>query len=868
MIRKCSRLPAAILLAALTAAPAIAQHGAVGGEWREYGGDAGGTKYAPLGQMNRGNVDDLEVRWRWASPDNPLVEPETGRTIVAFEATPLMKGGVLYTSTSFSQAAAIDAETGEQIWVYDPKSYLSGRPPNNGFLHRGLAWWTDGTTESLYLATGDARLIALDPATGTPRREFGNGGTVDLAAGIRSLNNRSDQYGHTSPPTVVGDVVIVGSSVMDWAPQPEWPPGDVRGYDARTGRRLWTFHTVPRPGQFGYSTWHNGAAERVGGANIWAPMTADLDLGYVYLPVSAPSNHFYGGHRKGDNLFANSLVCLDARTGRRVWHYQIVHHDIWDFDLPAPPNLVDITVGGKEISAVALVTKQGWVFVFDRRNGRPVWPIHEVPVPQSQAPGERTALTQPRPTKPPPFDRQGVARTELNDDAEEVLADLDWGPIYTPPSTRGAVISPGLGGGANWGGAAFDPTKSRLYVPVLGVVPFRIRLYRTAIPDYLLYETAILTAPGNRYLLKPPWGHITAYDLDRGEILWQRANDGFNGYAGTASVLATQELLFYANRSRPVLTVLDAANGDVLRTIPLPGRASGVPMSYTASGRQHVVVAVGAGSEDAELVALSLAGELPEQHPGTLGFQEATAAVRESDGEITLSVVRAGGTDGAVSALVRTAGGSATPDVDYEPVARTLAWAHGDGEAKALALRLLADTADDGPETIELELRDPLGGATLGTRRLVVTVDDDKSDPPTDPTGPIEACVADKATLCLGDGRFRARVRYATDKGETGFGDGVLLTDDTGYFSFFDASNVEVIVKVLDACALSGSYWLYAAGLTDLEVELEVADPVTQQRHLIASPPGELFEPIANNRAFTCDPATAAQTSSFGRGNR
>ncbi len=840
---------AVVLLAAAAAgAPAAAQHGAVGGEWREYGGDAGGTKYAPLGQIHRGNLKDLAIRWRWASPDNAIAEPGGERSIVAFEATPLMIDGVLYTSTSFSQAAAIDAETGEQIWVHDPKSYLSGRPPNNGFLHRGLAWWTDGQTANVYLATGDARLIALDPATGTPRRSFGNGGTVDLKAGIRSLNNRSDQYGHTSPPTVVGDVLVVGSSIMDWAPQPEWPPGNVRGYDARTGRLLWTFHTVPRRGQFGYSTWENGAAERVGGANVWAPMTADLELGYVYLPVSAPSNHFYGGHRKGDNLFANSLVCLDARTGRRVWHYQVVHHDIWDFDLPAPPNLVDITVNGREIPAVALVTKQGWVFVLNRRNGRPVWPIPEVPVPQSQAPGERTALTQPQPTRPPPFDRQGIARDELNDGAEEVLADLDWGPIYTPPSTRGAVISPGLGGGANWGGAAFDPTRSTLYVPVLGVVPFQVRLYRTAIPNYLLYETGVLGAPGGRYLLKPPWGHITAYDLNRGEILWQRANDGFNGYAGTASVLATRELLFYANRSRAVLTVFDAATGDVLRTIPLPGRASGVPMSYTASGRQYVVVAVGAEGDDAELVALSLASELPEQHPGTLSFPGATATVRESDGEVALSVVRTDGSDGAVSVEARTAGGSAAPNVDYRPVVRTLAWGHGDRDAKALTLHLLADAVSEETETIELELRDPRGGAALGERRMVITIDEADSGP----NEPIGECVADAATLCLNGGRFRARVRWATRLGETGLGNGVLLTEDTGYFSFFDASNVEIVVKVLDGCATNGRYWLYAAGLTDLEVELEVADPVTRTRHVYVNPLGQAFLPIADAGAFDC----------------
>ena len=837
-----------LLAAAAAATPAVGQHGAIGGEWHEYGGDAGGTKYAPLGQIHRGNVGDLAIRWRWESPDNAIADPDAGLDNVAFEATPLMRDGVLYTSTSFSQAAAIDAATGRQLWVHDPKSYESGRPPNNGFLHRGLAWWTDGETETVYLATGDARLIALDPATGRPRREFGNGGTVDLTAGIRSLSGRSDQYGHTSPPTVVGDVVVVGSSVMDWAPRPEWPPGDVRGYHARTGRLLWTFHTVPRPGQFGYSTWENGAAERVGGANVWAPMTADLELGYVYLPVSAPSNHFYGGHRKGDNLFANSIVCLDARTGRRVWHYQIVHHDIWDFDLPAPPNLVDITVGGREILAVAQVTKQGWVFVFDRRNGRPVWPIHEVPVPQSTVPGERTALTQPRPTKPPPFDRIGIGREDLADGADAALADLDWGPIYTPLSTRGAVISPGLGGGANWGGAAFDPVRSRLYVPVQGVVPFRIRLYPTAIPEYYLYESDILTASGNRYLLKPPWGHVTAYDLDRGEILWQRTNDGLNGYAGTPSLLATQDLLFYANRSRPLLTVLDAGNGDVLRTILLPAAASGAPMSYTVGGRQHVVVAVGAGPFDAELVALSLASDLPEQHPGALGFPRPSVEALEADGEIALSVVRAGGSDGAVAAVVRTAGGSATPGADYEPVDRTLAWAHGDSASRTFSLRLLDDGGGEGTETIELELGDPLGGASLGQRRMVVSVEEEEA------AEPIEACVADATTLCLNGGRFRVRARFATAAGaESAPANGVHLTADTGYFTFFDPANVEVLLKVLDGCALNGRYWLYASGLTDLEVELEVADPVTQRRRVIVSPLGELFRTVADTQAFACE---------------
>jgi len=315
-------------------------------------------------------------------------------------------------------------------------------------------------------------------------------------------------------------------------------------------------------------------------------------------------------------------------------------------------------------------------------------------------------------------------------------------------------------------------------------------------------------------------------------------------------VLATQDLLFYANRSRSSLTVLDPANGDVLRTIQLPAPASGAPMSYTVDGRQHVAVAVGAGSSDAELVALSLAGDLPEQYPGTLGFSLPSVTAQEADGEITLSVGRAGGSDGAVAVSVRTAGGSATAGTDYEPIARTLAWAHGDSAGRTFTLRLLEDGAGEGMETIELELHDPLGGAALGERRLVVTVEDE----PDAPTELIEECVPDTTTLCLNDGRFRVRARFATAAGEDGaLATGTHLTGDTGYFTFFDPANVEIVLKVLDACSQYGRYWLYATGLTDLEVELEVADPVTQRRHVITSPLGKAFQPVADNQAFACE---------------
>ena len=377
-----------------------AQSDTASGGWPVYGGDAASTKYSPLDQIDRSNVSRLELAWRWRSPDNDVPAVRN----VAFEATPLMIDGVLYTSTSGSQAAAIDAETGETLWVYDPRSWASGRPPNNGFLHRGVAAWTDGPDGALriFLATGDARLIALDAASGRPVPAFGAGGTVDLRAGIPRLDGTAIQYGMTSPPAICGDVVIVGSSIHDGEITPPSPPGDVRGYDARTGERRWTFHTIPRAGEAGVETWENDSWRENGGANVWAPMSVDREHGRVYLPVSAPTNNYYGGRRPGDNLYGNSLVALDCATGRRLWHFQTVHHDIWDNDLPAAPNLVDLVVDGREVEAVAQITKQGFVFVFDRATGEPIWPIDEVAVPPSTVPGSalRRRSRSPRGRRP------------------------------------------------------------------------------------------------------------------------------------------------------------------------------------------------------------------------------------------------------------------------------------------------------------------------------------------------------------------------------------------------------------------------------------------------------------------------------------
>ncbi|MEE2637998.1 MAG: PQQ-binding-like beta-propeller repeat protein, partial [Acidobacteriota bacterium] len=491
----CSCLAATIPVVVVSVA--AAQQGADQGEWRHYAGDAGSTKYSPLEQITSENVDDLAVVWRWSSVDGHFdldelrlrypalrVANDTANvSINGLKGTPLMVGDTLYLSTPFSQVAAIDAATGETRWVHDPESYAAGIPIMVlGFSNRGLAHWSDGERERIIWATGDAWLHAVDAQTGNPVTEFGDGGRVDLMRGIARARRDPPpiNYSVTSPPLVCNDVIIVGSAVSDQPRFKESPPGHVRGFDARTGELLWTFHTIPLAGELGHDTWENGSAGYTGNANVWTMMSADPELGYAYLPVGNATNDHYGGHRPGANLFANSVVCVECATGQRVWHFQLVHHDLWDYDPPAAPNLVDITVDGRPIQAVAQVTKHAFTFVFDRVTGEPVWPIEEQTVPPSTVPGEWTSPTQPFPTKPPPFDRQGVTIDDLIDftpalraEATGLLRGYVYGPIFTPPSligtapndTKGTIELPGYTGGANWTGAAFDPETGWLYVP-------------------------------------------------------------------------------------------------------------------------------------------------------------------------------------------------------------------------------------------------------------------------------------------------------------------------------------------------------------------------------------------------------------------
>ncbi|HSC17016.1 MAG TPA: PQQ-binding-like beta-propeller repeat protein, partial [Gammaproteobacteria bacterium] len=446
-------------------------------EWRFYGGNLASQRYSPLDQIDASNAGQLKVAWRF-NTGNYGPRPEARN-----ETTPLMIDGVLYTQVGITRnVVAINPKSGELLWVWRPDDgeQRFARAPRKT-SGRGPAYWSDDAgNERLFTVTPGFHLAALDPDTGRPVPGFGENGIVDLMVGVRGEVNDKSSIGNSSPPTIVGDVVIVGPAheVGMRPPSKANLKGDVRGYDARTGKLLWTFHTIPTRDEPGYETWLNGSAEIVGNAGVWAPMTADAELGYVYLPTEAPLADTWGGERHGNNLYSSSLVCLDAKTGERVWHYQLIHHDIWDWDNPTAPILMDLVVDGRPIKAVAQLTKQAFVYTFDRVTGEPVWPIEERPVPQTDVPGEWTSPTQPFPTKPPPYDRQGVSIDDLIDFTPELRAEavegvkaFRLGPIFTPPSlanasdgTSGTLMLPHATGGANWEGGAFDPETNVLYV--------------------------------------------------------------------------------------------------------------------------------------------------------------------------------------------------------------------------------------------------------------------------------------------------------------------------------------------------------------------------------------------------------------------
>jgi len=643
----------AVLAMALASASGNAQQGAKGGDWRYHSGDLGSTKYSPLDQINKANVAQLRIAWRRPAVDPSILQQRPGLNYSRdFHSTPIMIDGVMYASDGVGLVEAFNPGTGATLWVQQPFGDEPAGLP--GTSTRTIGYSVDANAKRIYAIRGDY-LIALNATTGEPIANWGSGGRMNLKTG---LGPRATTYGNSSGPQVCGDVVMTGANMSDRPEVKSQAPGDVQAFDVHTGKPRWTFHVIPRPGEVGYETWEKDSASYTGMANLWSLITADEQLDLAFLPLTSPTNDMYGGHRLGDNLFSDSLVAVKCSTGERVWHYQLVHHDLWDYDNPAAPILADITVNEKPIKAVVQITKQAFAFVFDRATGEPVWPIEERPVPKSTTPGERTSPTQPFPTKPAPFDRQGVTTDDLIDftpelraQALELVQQYKLGPLFTPPTVagggmKGTVQLPGSVGGADWQSGAFDPETGILYVQSI-TAPFVADLNKgdpkATDLEYVPGLRAYPPGPQGLPLLKPPYGRITAIDLNKGDILWTVANgDGPRnhpllkalklpplGNPGRASPLVTKTLLFLGegdpimvragSRLPPEMPLaiapgaggkkfraFDKATGAVLWETELPSGTTGIPMTYTYQGKQYIVVPVGSTDRNPEFVALSL----------------------------------------------------------------------------------------------------------------------------------------------------------------------------------------------------------------------------------------------------------------------
>jgi quinoprotein glucose dehydrogenase len=622
------------------------------GEWRVWGADGGNSHYSPLDQINATNVKDLKLTWRWKSENmGPRIDSD-------WKTTPLMIGGVLYfTAGSRRDVVAADAKTGETLWLYRFDEGTRGtRAPNRGPSGRGLTYWTDGRGDErlIYVSLG-YQLIELNPKTGRPLDAFGKNGVVDLWEGLDQGAKvpKEGDMSLTSPPPVVRDVIVIGAALGGGRTK-EFIAGFPRGFDVRTGKRLWTFHTIPRPGEFGNETWEGDSWSYTGHTGAWSQMAVDEELGYVYIPVETPTNDVYGGHRPGANLFGNTILCLDAKTGKRIWHFQTTHHDIWDYDLPAAANLLDVTIDGRPRKILAQVTKQGFTFVLDRVTGQPIWPIVERPVPQSDVPGEKTSPTQPIPTKPVAFERQGMTDDDLVDftpelkaEAREIAKKYRMGPVYTPGSDKQSVwIMPNPNGGASWQGAAFDPETGILYVGSAST-PRIITLEHDPKRSNMDFTGSLRHLPAlyphGINIVKPPWGRITAIDLNTGDNVFVVPNGdtpdaiknnpalkGVNlprtGTADASGLLVTKTLLFSGTpgthpsipqgQGAPFLLALNKKTGDVIYQLHLPDdlRPTGVPMTYMVNGNQYIVFAAGIQppatreTKAGELIAFSLVG--------------------------------------------------------------------------------------------------------------------------------------------------------------------------------------------------------------------------------------------------------------------
>ncbi|MEX1034182.1 MAG: PQQ-binding-like beta-propeller repeat protein [Cellvibrionaceae bacterium] len=619
-------------------------------DWITWGGDPGNTRYSPLAQINKDNATQLQPAWRWQAEGLP------GRHDSNWKATPLYVDGALYLPTGGSKVAAIDPATGETIWLFTPDPLRVGSRPFTG-SSRAVSYWTDGTHKRILHNSIDGRLFSIDAATGKLDLTFGEGGFVDLNKNLLAEGDDREiaDVGSTAPGIVVGDVIVVQVISNDTPRNKQGTPGYIRGYDVRSGELLWTFHTIPRPGEFGHDTWEDDSWRYTGAASVWTMMSADPELGYVYLPVESPTNNFWGGQRPGDGLFGESIVCLDAKTGERVWHFQILHHGVWDYDLPAAPILHDIEKDGETIKAVTVLTKQGMNFVFDRVTGEPVWHIEERSVPTEMAvPGEKLSPTQPFPTKPPPYSNLGYHEEdvidftpELRAQALDILDDYVKGSMYTPPTlvgddipTKGTLVYPNYGGGSNWNGGAVDMETNTLFVPTRNTY-MTIGL-RKADPELTDWDYVAagggarpMTLPNGLPINRPPWALVTATDMNRGEHIWSRSIggapesirnhpalqgldldfDNMGQISVRPSPLVTKTLLFLAESANiggdpggKMFRAYDKKTGEVVAEIELPAKTSGAPMTYLHEGRQYIAVALSEREHPAELITLALPG--------------------------------------------------------------------------------------------------------------------------------------------------------------------------------------------------------------------------------------------------------------------
>jgi len=610
--------------------------------WRNIHGELSANRYSPLDQIDADNAEKLAVVWRWKA-GNYGPTPE-----IRSVTMPIMRHGRLYLGAGTTRnIVALDAATGQTLWMWRPdegERYENAARKSSGM---GVAFWEgDDGRRRVITVTPGYHLVSLNAATGLPDPEFGAGGWVDLTEGLRLADNRDLDIGLNAPPLVVGDVIVVGAAhgIGGRPPLMRNVKGDIRGFDARSGELLWTFHTIPEPGEPGYETWYDGSADYTGNAGVWAPMSADPELGLVYLPVEAPTGDYYGGPRHGANLYANSLVALDVISGEIRWYYQLIHHDIWDWDNPTAPILADLPNGKK---LVAQITKQNFAYVFDRETGEPVWPIEERPVPQTDVPGEWTSPTQPFPSKPAAYDRQGLSRDDLIAYTPEISAAVEEAiagyrlseSLYTPPSqleapdgTRGTLGLPFATGGANFEGSGYDPETGILYVPSATYVNAYALVSDPEASDIdFISGGAATPLVFGVPITKPPLGRITAIDLTSGEHVWMMANGDTPkiyldnpAFAGVdlprmgkptrAGIVVTKTLLFAGEgwgtvgniRGAPVFRAHDKQTGEILAEIELPATQSGPPSTYMVDGRQYIVMMVTDGKSPTELVALAL----------------------------------------------------------------------------------------------------------------------------------------------------------------------------------------------------------------------------------------------------------------------